>query len=48
MDGDESEESKYFKRTGVLKAVIAQYYPDMDDVYMEHIIDDLYTELFEN
>ena len=47
-DGDESEESKYFKRTGVLKAVINQYYPDMDEVYMEHIIDDLYTELFED
>ena len=47
-DGEDTTESKYFKRTGVLKAVIAEYYPEMDDVYMEHIIDEMYSELFED
>jgi len=47
-DGEDTTESRYFKRTNVLKAVILKYYPDMDDVYLEHIIDEMYDELFED
>lgn len=47
-DGEDTTESKYFKRFGVLKAVLTQYYPDMDEVYMEHIIDEMYSELYED
>ena len=47
-EGEDTTESLYFKRTSVLRMLIKQYFPDMDDVYMEHIIDEVYSELFED
>ncbi len=45
MEGE--EELKYFKRTEVMKRLILEQYPGLDESYLEHLIDELYQGIFE-
>ncbi len=45
MEGE--EELNYFKRTEVMKHLILEQYPGLDDAYLEHLIDELYQGIFE-
>lgn len=45
MEGE--EELKYFKRTEVMKRLITEQYPGLDEAYLEHLIDELYQGIFE-
>ncbi len=49
-DGEEetSEEMKYFKRTEKMKALINEKFLNLDEAYLEHIIDEIYSGIFEN
>ena len=50
VDGEEetSEEMKYFKRTEKMKALINEKFLNLDEAYLEHIIDEIYSGIFEN
>ncbi len=45
MEGE--EELKYFKRTEVMKRLILEQYPGLEEAYLEHLIDELYQGIFE-
>lgn len=44
---DESDELKYFERTKILKSMIEDKFMNLDNMYLDRLIDDLYTEVFE-
>lgn len=48
-DGEEetSEEMKYFKRTEKMRNLINEKFLNLDEAYLEHILDDIYSEIFE-
>ena len=45
MEGE--EELNYFKRTEVMKHLMLKQYPELEDAYLEHLIDELYQGIFE-
>jgi len=49
-DGDEdtSEEMKYFKRTEKMRKLINEKFLNLDEAYLEHILDDIYSEMFDD
>jgi len=42
-----SEEMKYFKRTEKMKKLINEKFLNLDEAYLEHILDDIYSGIFE-
>lgn len=48
-DGKEetAEELKYFKRTEKMKKLINEKFLNLDEAYLEHILDDIYAGIFE-
>lgn len=46
-DKDLEEEMKYFKRTEILKKLIGEKFLNLDEAYLEHFVDDIYPEIFE-
>lgn len=52
LDEDEeaeeiSEEMKYFKRTEKMKKLINEKFLNLDEAYLEHILDDIYSGIFD-
>lgn len=43
----DSEEVKYFKRTEEMKHRITDKFLNLDDAYLEHFVDTIYPEIFE-
>lgn len=43
-----SEEIKYFKRFDRIKEILAQQFVNLEEGYLERLIDEIYSELFEN
>ncbi|HKM21735.1 MAG TPA: hypothetical protein VJZ01_06815 [Lachnospiraceae bacterium] len=44
---DDTDEIKYFKRTGTMRTLISENFEELEPAFMEKIIDELYQELFE-
>jgi len=42
-----SEEMKYFKRTEKMKELINEKFLNLDEAYLEHILDDIYTGIYD-
>lgn len=42
------DELKYFKRAELLKKLISEKFLNLDEAYLEHFVDDIYPEIFEN
>lgn len=48
LGGDaQAEETKYFKRAEYLRQVINDTFLNLDEAYLEHFIDEIYPELFD-
>lgn len=45
---DETEEEKYFYRIGCIKAVLTENFVNLDNAYVDHIVEDIYTYLYES
>lgn len=45
---ESAEETRYFKRTEAMKARIAEAFPDLEDGYLDHFIDEMYSNIYEN
>ena len=43
-----SEEEKYFKRFEVMKKMVSNKYLNLEEVFLEKLMDDLYMELFQS
>ena len=41
-----AEEEKYFKRFEVMKKIVSNKFLNLDEVFLEKLMDDLYMELF--
>ena len=44
---NDTEEIKYFKRIDAMKTALSEQYQELEQAYLEKIIDDLYQELYE-
>lgn len=42
-----SEEMRYFKRTEKMRNLINEKFLNLDEAYLEHILDEIYSEIFE-
>ena len=45
---EEAEEIKYFKRTDKMKAMIQNQFMNLDESYLDRLIDEVYPEIFED
>ena len=43
---DASSEELYFKRTALMKAMIAKQFVNLDNTFVDHFVDEMYDELF--
>ncbi|MGN0385729.1 MAG: hypothetical protein ACI4EX_07585 [Lachnospiraceae bacterium] len=43
-----SEEEKYFRRTEVLKSRISKQFMNLDDLFLERFVDEIYSKMYEN
>lgn len=48
MSHDLSDEQKYFLRTDKMKQLIQDKFINLDEAFLDHLIDDYYQELFED
>lgn len=46
-DEDLSEEDRYFRRYEAMSAAITQKYPDVNELFLDHMVELLYAEIFE-
>lgn len=46
-DGETDESLKYFKRTRWMKEKIQNQFLNLDEAFLEHFIDDIYEDVFE-
>lgn len=45
---ESAEEMRYFKRAEAMKAKIMEAFPDLEDGYLDHFIDEMYSKIYEN
>lgn len=45
-DDDSSDEEKYLARTEYIAAKVKEKYPEADDAFIEHIVEDVYDDIF--
>ena len=45
---DVSEEEKYFRRTEILKNRIRKQFMNLDDLFLERFVDEIYSKMYEN
>lgn len=46
FEEDFSDEEKYFKRTGVMKEKIKKQFLNLDDAFLDDLVDGIYSEIF--
>jgi len=47
FSGDTSEELKYFSRIDCVKALIQEQFINLDEAYLDRLVDEMYPEIFE-
>lgn len=45
---ESAEEMRYFKRAEAMKVKIMEAFPDLEDGYLDHFIDEMYSKIYEN
>ena len=48
FDEDTSEELKYFQRTEKMQEMIKNQFMNLDEGYLDRLIDEMYPEIFED
>ena len=48
LDGDTPEELKYFPRFELMKAMVKRQFLNLDEAYLDRLMDELYPEIFED
>lgn len=48
VEEDELEEEKYFKRIACIKAMLVDSFVNLDTLYADHMVEEIYTDLYEN
>lgn len=46
--GEQPEELKYFQRTSYMRAVVGRQFVNLDEGYLDRLIDEVYPEIFED
>ena len=44
--GEQTEEEKYFKRFDIIKGLIQKQFMNLDEAYLDRLIDEVYPEIF--
>ena len=47
VNDNDPEEEKYFYRSTLIKAVLTENFVNLDDVYVDHIVEEIYSYLYE-
>lgn len=45
---ENAEEMRYFKRAEAMKSRISEAFPDLENGYLDHFIDEMYSKIYEN
>ncbi len=46
--GEQPEELKYFQRTSYMRAIVGRQFVNLDEGYLDRLIDEVYPEIFED
>ncbi len=48
VEEDELEEEKYFKRSACIKAILVESFVNLDSLYADHMVEEIYNYLYED
>lgn len=48
VDADDAEEEKYFPRIACIKAILVESFVNLDSLYADHMVEEIYNYLYED